>query len=285
MGLYSLQSLTVKESSTASLPPGLTRRPRQAESGPSAGERFDNQTMQRLLRSRPRPAGGGPLAVNDQTPTQSGGLDEKFMQGGEPALAQQAAEKDIDLGEKTPQSSNHPVVDRVELVTTENGAVGGFKEKEDLCNASMNHPGPFNDIWSQGAVANVLQVQFHLSQGDPTDLRAHRVVNRTSTGRGQATPPKVGDDGPPPWEYQFTKEKLVVGDAPGWCRTLKEEDFPVTYSADFTVYAYDPLDYHVVASISYHVEIAKTHYSQADPVNTATVTAVNTGGALPSPVK
>ena len=113
MGLYSLQSVTAKESSTASLPPGLTRRPRAAEAGPSAGERLDNQTVQRLRRTSTR-AGGASFAVNDQTPTQSGGLDEKFMQGGEPSVAQQADGKDIDLGEKTPQSSNTPVVDRVE---------------------------------------------------------------------------------------------------------------------------------------------------------------------------
>src|SRR5438045_391802 len=58
MSSYSLQSVTAKDHTTGSLPPGLTRRPREAEAGPAAGERLDNQTMQRLRRSRARAEGG-----------------------------------------------------------------------------------------------------------------------------------------------------------------------------------------------------------------------------------
>jgi hypothetical protein len=278
--------MTARDGAFERLTDGLTRRPRPVEGGPVAAPRLDNQTAQRLRRNGGASSGGAAFAANDQTPVQTGGLADEYMQGNAPAAGTQpAAGPEMNLGEKTPQDSNTPVVDRVELVTTSGGAVGGYPDKEDLCDASLNRPEPFNDTFSLGSVANVHQVQFHLSQGSPTDLRAVRVVNRTATGRGQTLPGKAGNDGPPLHEYQFTSDRLVVADAPGWCRTLKESDFPVTYSADFSVYAFDPLNNRVVASISYHVEISKTHYSQHDPLNTVNVTATNVGGAVPSPVK
>lgn len=238
--------------------------------------------------------GSTAFAPNDQTPAQSGGLDEKFLQGNAPAPgAEKGAGPELNLGEKTTHDSNKPVVDKVELVTSLAGAVGGYKDGEFACDVSLNQPGPFNDIWYSGSVANSHQVQFHLSQGRPEDLRVVRLAKRTST-RGGKTYTKPGtdsptaDDGPPPHEYQFTKDKLVIADAPGWCKpfqSLKDSDFPLTYSADFSTYAYDPLDKSVVASISYHVEISKTDFMQNSPTNTATVTGVKLGGAVPSPVK
>lgn len=232
------------------------------------------------------------FAPSDQTPTQSGGLDEKFMQGNAPG-GEKLAGPEMNLGEKTAQNSNKPVVDKVELVTSSSGAVGGYKDGEFACDVSLNKPGPFNDPWYSGSVANSHQVQFHLSQGRSEDLRAKRLSKRTSM-RGGKTYTKPGtdsptaDDGPPPHEYQFTKDKLVIADAPGWCKpfqSLKDSDFPITYSADFSTYAFDPLDNSVVASISYHVEISKTHFMQTSPTNTATVTEVKLGGAVASPVK
>ena len=73
--------------------------------------------------------------------------------------------------------------------------------------------------------------------------------------------------------------------APGWCKTLQEADFPVNYKADFSMYAWDAPTKKILASISYHVEISKTHYSQADPVNSVKVTDVKIGGAVKSPVQ
>jgi hypothetical protein len=168
------------------------------------------------------------------------------------------------------------------MVSSASGALGGFEEI--ACDASLNQPGPYNDIWAKGSIANVHQVHFHVSQGWAGDVRAKRVVNRTSAGQGQQFP-KSGDDGPPPHEFQFTKDKMVIADAPGWCRTLKESDFPVTYSGDFGLYAYDPLNRNILASISYHVEISKTYFGQIDPVNTVTVTDKKIGStAVKSPV-
>ena len=221
-------------------------------------------------------------AVNDQT--QSGGLDPKFTQGTSPAPPPDG--KDISMGDEYKGTSTTPVVDQVELVSSAAGAVGGYPKKIDTCDASLNNPGPFNDNFFLGSVANVHQVQFHVARGYPGDLRAKRIVNRTSTGRGQQLPPKSGDDGPPGHEYMYTKDKMVVADAPGWCSMpLKDTDFPITYKADFSTYAWDAPTQKILASISYHVEIEKTHYVQRDPVNTVSVTDKKIGGAVKSPVK
>ncbi|HEV2862137.1 MAG TPA: hypothetical protein VGX48_14095 [Pyrinomonadaceae bacterium] len=207
--------------------------------------------------------------------------------------AEKMGEQGLDVGEKTSRDSNKPVVGKVELVTSSGGAVGGYKEGDFACDVSLNKPGPYNDASFTGSVANVHQVQFHLSQGRAEDLRATRLAKRTATRGGQTytkpgTDSPSASDGPPPHEYMFTKDKLVIADAPGWCKgknSLDSSDFPITYSADFSTYAFDPLDNSIVASISYHVEISKSHYSQGDPTNTASVTEVKLGGAVPSPLK
>ncbi len=221
-------------------------------------------------------------AANDQTPMQSGGLDDKFTQGAAPEPAAGGEPKqDINLGADETKSPPLPVIDSVEMVTSSTGAVGGFDEIE--CLASLNNPGPYNDQAFRGSVANVHQVHFHLSQGYPGDLRATRMVNRTSLRRGLPFP-KSGYDGPPDHEYLYTKDKMVIADAPGWCKTLQDQDFPVNYKADFSMYAWDAPTKTILASISYHVEIEKTNYSQPGPVNTVTVTATKIGGAVKSPV-
>lgn len=191
---------------------------------------------------------------------------------------------DLNLGEGETQSTSPPVVDSVELVSSTSGAAGGYPEKEDTCDASLNKPGPFNDLAFKGSIANVHQIHFHVSKGDPGDLRATRVVNRTAEGRGQKFP-KSGNDGPPEHEYKFTKDKMVIADAPGWCSTLKESDFPVSYSGDFALYAWDAPSKQILASIAYHVEIKKTHFSDGGATNTVNVTDKKIGGVVPSPVK
>lgn len=218
--------------------------------------------------------------ISDQT--QSGGLGEEFTKGG---AETPAPTNDLNLGnEEAKPNTTAPVIDQVEMVTSSTGAVKGYDEKLDTCDASLNKPGPFNDVAFKGSVANVHQVQFRVSQGNAGDLRASRVVNRTASGGGKNFS-KSGNDGPPEHEYSFTKNKMVVADAPGWCSVLKESDFPVTYSGDFAMYAWDAPTHNILASIAYHVEIKKTHFSQGDPVNTVSVTDKKIGGLVPSPVK
>jgi hypothetical protein len=222
-------------------------------------------------------------AVHDQSPAPAGGPGEEATQA--PAPAPQPAKTPPaapEAKEKSPGAP--PVVDRVDLVSSSSGAVGGFPQDKDMPGASLNTPGDFNDTWICGAVANIHQVHFHVASGWPANLRAARVVKRTALRRGQQLP-HAGHDGPPLHEYQFTKDKMVIADAPGWYKTLQMEDFPVNYKADFSLYAFDPLDNRIAASISYRVEIEKTHYTQPDPINKVQVTGVKIGGAVPPPVK
>jgi len=219
--------------------------------------------------------------VSDQT--QSGGLSEEFTQQNKAPAAAQTPELNLGEGE-TKASTTAPVIDSVELISSGSGAVGGYPEKEDMCDASLSKPGPFNDLAFNGSIANVHQIHFHVSQGNVGDLRATRMVNRTATGRGK-TFSKSENDGPPDHEYRFTKDKLVIADAPGWCSKLTETDFPVSYSGDFALYAWDAPTKQILASIAYHVEIKKTHFSDGGATNTVSVTDKKIGGTVPSPVK
>jgi len=246
----------------------------------NADPRFGHDFGKVLVHAGATGMSSGP---NDQTPVQSGGLDDKFTQGGAPEPAAGGEPKqDINLGADETKAPALPIVDSVEMVTSSTGAIGGFPEID--CQASLNQPGPYNDQAFRGSVANVHQVHFHLSQGYPGDLRATRMVNRTALRRGMNFP-KSGNDGPPGHEYMYTKDKMVIADAPGWCKTLTDPDFPVNYKADFSMYAWDAPTKKILASISYHVEIEKTHYSQPGPINTVTVTDTKIGGAVTSPVK
>lgn len=188
-------------------------------------------------------------------------------------------EEDIDPGER----GGTPVVDKVEMITGPGGAVGGY-DATLQCHASLNTPGIVNDLFSIGSVANVHQVHFHLSKGDPRDLRAVRIVNRTAHAFGKDWP-DAKYDGPPVHEYRFTKDKMVIADAPGWCKNMPDYAFPVDYKADFSMYAFEAATMKVLASISYHVEISKAHFSHAGATNYVEVTDTKIGGAVPSPIK
>ncbi len=171
--------------------------------------------------------------------------------------------------------SGDPHVDNITLVTSPTGAVGGYPAKEDLCDLTLNKPGPYNDT-TGGSIANVHQVHFHLDRGKSSQLSAKRLVDRKAEGRGQ-TFTKNGDDGPPVHEIKTaTDDKLVIADAPGWCRKdLKSEDFPLKYSAKFVLAAYDPLHLRdgQTAIIKYEVDIDKSSIGQAGPTNTVKETA------------
>lgn len=221
--------------------------------------------------------------VNDQTPAKSGDQAEETKPASAPAPAVPATAEKGDE-EASAHDPKAPVIDRVELVSTSSGAVGGFPPNKDMPDASLNSPGPFNDTWITGAVANIQQVHFHVAKGWPADVRAKRIKKRTAVRYGK-TDEKSGDDGPPLFEYQFTKDKMVIADAPGWFSDRNMDEFPISYKSDFSLYAFDPLTYKILASISYRVEIEKAHYTQPDPVNKVEVTGTKIGGGVPSPVK
>jgi hypothetical protein len=136
--------------------------------------------------------------------------------------------------------------------------------------------------FSRGSVANVHQVHFHLSKGHPRDVRAVRLVNRTAHAFGKDWP-ESKYDGPPVHEYRFTKDKMVIADAPGWCKNMPDYAFPVNYKADFSMYAFDAATMKVLASISYHVEISKSHFSDPGATNYVEVIDTKIGAAVPRP--
>src|SRR5262245_56049313 len=86
-------------------------------------------------RSLQHDFGTGPVLprINDQT--QSGGLAEEFTKGSTAPAPAEAATPDLNLGQEEVKASTTPIVDKVELVTSATGAVGGYPEKEDMCDA------------------------------------------------------------------------------------------------------------------------------------------------------
>ena len=215
-------------------------------------------------------------AINDQTPGES--EEEPSKEITKPAVSTTDTDTDVEQ-----ESGSNLKVDRIDFVTSSSGAVGGYPAKEDKCDASLSKPEPFNDT-KKGPVANVHQVHFHMSRGKPESLTPIRVVDRTATGGGKVFT-KSGNDGPPAHEQKTTDEKLVVADAPGWCNTVTQSDFPLTYKGDFALYAFDLLSKSALASVSYQVEISKASLSDASAVNTVKVKDKKIGGAVPSPVK
>lgn len=265
-----------RRSTVASFAPAPARRP-IASSPTSAGSPGLGHDFGKV-----RVLSGDRAGVNDQTSEKSG--DEAGAS--KPAGASGPAPPTTTEAPREPSTHDPkaPVIDRVELVSTASGAVSGFPQNKDMPEASLNSPGPFNDTWITGAVANIQQVHFHLSKGWPGDVRAKRIKKRTAVRYGK-TDEKSGDDGPPLHEYQVTKDKMVIADAPGWFSDRNMDEFPISYKSDFSLYAFDPLTYKILASISYRVEIEKTHYTQPDPVNKVQVTGTMIGGGVPSPVK
>lgn len=166
-------------------------------------------------------------------------------------------------------------VDTIELVTSGAGAATGYPASEPGCKASLNTPGPFNDT-VQGSIVNVHQVHVHMKSGAADQPKVTRLVKRKASAGGQDFD-RSGNDGPPPHEFKFPNgpqgDKLVVADAPGWCRRdLDGSRFPLTYSAEFTFAVFDPLNKQVLALLEYHVEILKRSKTDAKAVNSVAVT-------------
>jgi peptidoglycan hydrolase-like protein with peptidoglycan-binding domain len=174
-------------------------------------------------------------------------------------------------------------VDRIDLVDSAAGAIGGFPAIQG--NASLNTPGPFNDA---NQVNNSLQVHFHLDNGNSANLTPVREIQRTATVAagavlnnppdevlppGVAGPTRQGgftgvliaNDGPAAHEIQRpTADTIVVADAPG-LSGLVAASFPVTYRAHFILTVNDALNA-PIARINYDVLIERR--TQAEIPNT-----------------
>jgi peptidoglycan hydrolase-like protein with peptidoglycan-binding domain len=174
-------------------------------------------------------------------------------------------------------------VDRIDVVNSAAGAIGGFPAI--VGGASLNTPGPFN---APDEVKNSHQLHFHLDHGSSADLTPLREIQRTATMAGgvvldnppdQVLPPGVagppapggfrgvliGPDGPAAHEIQRpTADTIVVADAPG-LQGLTAGNFPITYRSHFHLTVSDAANA-PIARVNYDVLIDRR--SVADVPNT-----------------
>jgi peptidoglycan hydrolase-like protein with peptidoglycan-binding domain len=183
-----------------------------------------------------------------------------------------------------PSTTNSPAlsVDRIDIIDSPTGAIGGFPAI--LGNASLNTPGPFNDPTE---VKNVHQIHFHLDNGSSANLIPLREVRATFMRAGvpnefppaQPLPPgvvgppapsgaagsRIQNDGPPAHEIQRpTANTLVVADAPG-PRGIIPAQYPVSLQAHF-IFTVNDARNAPIARVNYDVFIDKR--SAADVPNT-----------------
>ena len=167
-----------------------------------------------------------------------------------------------------------PKVDLLNVITGKTGAFSGFPVAKGI---DLNVPGPFNDTTTTGSCVNVHQMQFHLSRGDPADVKLIRKVVRVATAGGKTQQKgekdKPADDGPSAGSIiRLAKSSdVVVADAPGFIGRgdpkQSQAAFPVGYDADFQLFATDLVQPRILARLDYSVHVAKQSFGDAAPKN------------------
>jgi hypothetical protein len=185
------------------------------------------------------------------------------------AAAEEAA---ADIGE-TPvpqQSANvNGKVTSLDVITGSSGAVTGFPAVAG--GGSLDSPGPFNDT-TTGACRNIHQMKFTVTGIPSSELRLLRMIDRKSTTAGTKSAHK-GNDGPSPATVlRPTTSQVAVADATGYKASSQSSDFPITYDADFKLYAFDLVSQAILAELDYTVTIAKSTLADAKPTNQISVT-------------
>jgi hypothetical protein len=190
------------------------------------------------------------------------------------AVSKTAAAEDtaVDISE-TPvpqQSANvNGKVTSLDLVTGSTGAVTGFPAVTG--GGSLDSPGPFNDT-TTGACRNIHQMNFTVTGIPSSELRLLRMIDRKSTTAGTKSAHQ-GSDGPSPATVlRPTTSQVVVADATGYKASSLSSDFPITYDADFKLYAFDLVTQTILAELDYTVTIAKSTLADAKPTNQISVT-------------
>jgi hypothetical protein len=134
-------------------------------------------------------------------------------------------------------------VDKIDIIDSSSGAVGGFKGIRGKAN--LNKPGPFEN---RREIKNVHQVKFYLDKGaanllDPYRCYMKREVTQAGTevelpkkrpyGKNVAPCEGATPDGPGEHEIKSdSANTLFVADAPGF---RDGYDFPANFDVDFTV--------------------------------------------------
>ena len=201
----------------------------------------------------------------------AGGIVQRVPDAEDPKSDDQSSMPALDEGQV--QSSGIKV-DQLNVITSPAGAFSGFPVAKGI---DLNTPGPFNDTTTMGSCVNVHQMQFHLSKGDPNEVKLLRRVVRVSSAGGKETregeKDKPKDDGPSAGSVIRPKESpnVVVADAPGFVgfgdASKSKGVFPVSYDADFDLFATDRVEPRFLAKLQYTVRISKKAPDDANPVN------------------
>ncbi len=186
-------------------------------------------------------------------------------------------------GKDAQELSGAPKVDQLNVITSKAGAFSGFPTAKGI---DLNVPGPFNNTTTTGSCVNVHQMQFHLAKGDPEEVKLIRkVINVTKANGRTGTKGKKGtdgakdefaDDGPSAGSVirPANSSSIVVADAPGFIGTGDATKiatvFPISYEADFELFALDPIAPKLLAELKYSVSIAKQSFSDSAPTNQIT---------------
>lgn len=167
-----------------------------------------------------------------------------------------------------------PKVAEVKLITGKEGAFKGFPIVNGV---DLNVPGPFNDTKTTGTCVNVHQMQFRLSNGDPNEVKLIRKIVRVGVAGGKENKKgekdKPADDGPSEGSVLRPEgsSSVVVADDPGFIgkgdASKSKGVFPVSYDADFELYATDIVQPRVLAKMEYKVTIAKQSFDDTAPTN------------------
>jgi hypothetical protein len=178
------------------------------------------------------------------------------------------------------QLSSAPKIDQLNVITSRTGAFSDFPVAKGI---DLNVPGPFNDTKTTGSCVNVHQMQFHLSRGDPSEVKLIRKVVRVAKAGGRTDEKgekdKPADDGPSAGSVIRPEKSssVVVADAPGFIGKGDPEktrgSFPVSYDADFQLFATDRVQPRILAKLEYGVHIAKQSFGDSAPKNEITETS------------
>jgi hypothetical protein len=171
------------------------------------------------------------------------------------------------------QTTGKPVngkVTSLDVITGPTGAVTGFPAVPG--GGSLDSPGAFNDT-TTGACRNIHQMKFTVIGIPTSELLLLRTIDRTATVAGMQKK-FAGVDGPNPTTVlrPANTSYVAVADSPGYKASSNSSDFPISYNADFKLYAFDFVTKTILAELNYTVTIAKSTLTDAKPTNSINVT-------------